>query len=64
MILAVVITNASKKGRTDVLGRTAYFVNTCSQISYWSNEYNTYLVEMVECRPVGDSSNNNYAIRT
>jgi hypothetical protein len=27
MILAVVITNASKTGRADVLGRTAYFVN-------------------------------------
>jgi hypothetical protein len=32
MILAVVITNASKTGRTDVLGRTAYFVNKCSQM--------------------------------
>jgi hypothetical protein len=35
MILAAVITNAGKTGITaDVLGRTAYFVNKCSQI-FW-----------------------------
>jgi hypothetical protein len=30
MILAAVITNAIKTGRTDVLGSSAYFVNKCS----------------------------------
>jgi hypothetical protein len=30
MILAVVTTNANKKGRTDVLGRRSYFLNKCS----------------------------------
>jgi hypothetical protein len=51
-ILAAVITNASKTGRTGVLG-TAYFVNKSRLILYWSNEYN-YLVEIFEFRPVGD----------
>jgi hypothetical protein len=37
--VAIVITNASKMGRTDVLGRTAYFVNNWSQMFYWSYEY-------------------------
>jgi hypothetical protein len=32
MILAAVITNAAKTGITDVLGKTAYFGNKCSQI--------------------------------
>jgi hypothetical protein len=36
MFLAVVITNASK------IGRTAYFVDKCSQIFYWSNEYKVF----------------------
>jgi hypothetical protein len=31
----VVITNASKTGRTDVLGRTASFVNKYSLMFYW-----------------------------
>jgi hypothetical protein len=54
MILAVVIIYASKTGRTGGgLGGTAYFVNKCSQMIYWSNEYKC-LVAMVEFRPVGD----------
>jgi hypothetical protein len=32
MILAVVITNDNKTGRTDVSGRTVYFVNNWSQM--------------------------------
>jgi hypothetical protein len=55
MILADVITNASKTGRTDVLGRTAYFVNKCSQMFYWDKTKPKYLVEMVEFRQVGSS---------
>jgi hypothetical protein len=39
MILAVVITNANKTGRTGVLGKTAYYVNKYSQIFYWSIEF-------------------------
>jgi hypothetical protein len=38
MILAAVITNAGKTGVTHILRRTAYFVNKCRQIFYWSNE--------------------------
>jgi hypothetical protein len=53
MILAVVITNVNKTGRQYVLEKIIYFVNKCSQMFYWSNEYK-YLVEMVEFRPVGD----------
>jgi hypothetical protein len=32
MILAAFKTNANNTGRTDVLGRSAYFVNKCSWI--------------------------------
>jgi hypothetical protein len=37
MILAVIITNASKSGRPDVLGGAAYFVNKFSQMFHWRN---------------------------
>jgi hypothetical protein len=53
IILSAVITNASKTGRTDILGSSAYFVNKCSYMFYWSNEYN-YLVEKVEYLPLGE----------
>jgi hypothetical protein len=54
MISAVfAIKNAGKTGRTDVLGRTAFSVNKCSQMFYWINEYK-YLVEMVKFQLVGD----------
>jgi hypothetical protein len=39
MTLAAVIINVGKTGRTDVLGRTHYFVRKCSQMFDWSNEY-------------------------
>jgi hypothetical protein len=50
MNLAVVITNTSKTGGTDFSGRTAYFVNICSQmfIGTESKTKPKYLVEMVE----------------
>jgi hypothetical protein len=38
--------NSSNTGRTDVLGKTFYFVNKCSQMFYWGDEYK-YLVEML-----------------
>jgi hypothetical protein len=37
LLMAVIITIASKTGNTDGLGRTAYLANKCSQIFYWSN---------------------------
>jgi hypothetical protein len=54
MTLAVVITSVSKTGRTDILGRTDYFVYKYSQMLYWSSKGYKYLVEMIELRPVGD----------
>jgi hypothetical protein len=37
--LAAAKTNASNTGRTDVFGKSDYFVNKCSGIFYWSNGY-------------------------
>jgi hypothetical protein len=36
MIVAFVTKNANKTGRTNVIRRTAYFVNKCSQIGTMS----------------------------
>jgi hypothetical protein len=56
MIFVVVITNSSKTGNTDVLGRTASSVKNTVRcfIKAMSKTKPKYLVEMDEFRPVGD----------
>jgi hypothetical protein len=50
MILAVVITNASKTGRTDVLGRTDYFI-----IFIWAPAWYRVVLLMAHNREVVSS---------
>jgi hypothetical protein len=50
IILAAVKTNASTIWRTDVFGKSDYFVNKCSGIFIGAMG----LVEMVAFQPVGD----------
>jgi hypothetical protein len=54
IILAAVKINASYTGRTDVFGKSDYFVNKCRWDILLEQWVHIYLVEMVEFQPVGD----------